>query len=98
MADTTHSYLDWQISTLMLAYDVIDPIPRHDSGRLAEREQAVCREIHALAMATIPKDYQENPAEEFPPEIVVLLTRATLRRAAEIVGLLDGESLPTPTD
>ena len=88
MAETTHSYLDWQISTLMLAYDAVDPIPRHETDRLAEREKAVHLEIHALAMATIPPAYRDNPEDEFPPEVVVLLTRATLRRAAEIVGLL----------
>lgn len=97
MADTTHSYLDWQISTLMLAYDVLEPIPRTDTERLAAREQAVCREIHELAMSTIPRDYQDNPSEEFPPEIVVMLTRATLRRAAEIVGLLPGGTPRPPS-
>lgn len=85
MADATHSYLDWQISTLMLAYDVVEPLPRHADERLTERQQAVEREVHALAMATIPKAYLDNPQDEFPPEIVVMLTRATLARAMAIV-------------
>lgn len=88
MADTTHSYLDWQISTLMLAHDLADPIPRHDTARLAERQQRVEREVHAIAMSTIPASYRENPQAEFPPDVVMLLTRATLRRAAELTGLL----------
>jgi hypothetical protein len=88
MAETTHSYLDWQISTLMLAYDVLEPLPRFDVERLTEREKKVNVEVHSLAMATIPASYRENPESEFPPEIVVLLTQATLRRAAEIAGIL----------
>jgi hypothetical protein len=84
MAETTHSYLDWQISTLMLAHDVADPIKRHDTARLTQRQQAVEKEVHDIAMSTIPSSYRENPKDDFPPEIVTLLTRATLRRAAEI--------------
>jgi hypothetical protein len=85
MADATHSYLDWQISTLMLAYDAVEPLPRQAVDRLTERQQGVEREVHALAMATIPKSYLDNPQDEFPPEIVVMLTRATLARAVAIL-------------
>jgi hypothetical protein len=87
MADATHSYYDWQVSTLMLAYDATDPIPRSDEKRLAERQQAVEKEIHDLAHATIPPAYRENPGMEFPPAVVILLTRATLKRAAEVAGV-----------
>ena len=87
MAETTHSYLDWQISTLMLAHDVAVPIDRDDTERLTEREMAVKQEVHTLAMATIPASYRENPSDEFPAEIVVMLTRATLQRAAQLAGL-----------
>lgn len=86
MAETTHSYLDWQISTLMLAYDVAKPLARNDITGLTQREQAVQREVRDMALATIPKSYQDDPQDEFPPEIVMLLTRATLRRATEIIG------------
>jgi len=84
----THSYFDWQVSTLMLAYDVIDPIPRTDTKRQAEREQEVQREIHDMAQATIPQVYKDNPQIDFPPAVVMLLTRATLKRAAMIVGIV----------
>ncbi|MGC4030933.1 MAG: hypothetical protein QM754_04185 [Tepidisphaeraceae bacterium] len=84
----THSYFDWQVSTLMLAYDVIDPIPRSDDKRLQERQQAVHQEIHELALATIPPAYKDNPEIDFPPAVVMLLTRATLKRAGQIVGIL----------
>jgi len=81
----THSYFDWQVSTLMLAYDVIDPIPRREDKRIAERQQEVQKEIHELANRTIPDAFKANPELEFPPAVVMLLTRATIRRAAEIL-------------
>jgi hypothetical protein len=41
MSSGTHSYYDWQVSTLMLAYDVAEPIERTDEARLAARQQEV---------------------------------------------------------
>ena len=73
MADGTHSYFDWQVSTLMLAYDVIDPIPRQEDRRIAERQRSVDQEIHDLAQATIPDAYKANPELEFPPAVVMLV-------------------------
>jgi hypothetical protein len=86
MADATHSYYDWQVSTLMLAYDVVDPLPRHDNKRISERQQSVEQEIHELAHRVIPPAYRDHPQMEFPPAVVMLLTRATLARAVEIIG------------
>jgi hypothetical protein len=82
----SHSYYEWQVSTLMLAYDVVEPIPRSDDERIAKRQQAVENEVHEIAHRLIPPAYRENPALEFPPAIVMLMTRATLKRANEIVG------------
>jgi hypothetical protein len=86
MAEPTHSYYDWQLSTLLLAHDTVHPLPRHDNNALAEREQAVQKELYQLVHQALPEWYKKNPSEEFPPEVVILLTRATLRRACEIVG------------
>ncbi|HEX8323527.1 MAG TPA: hypothetical protein VF595_06385 [Tepidisphaeraceae bacterium] len=83
----THSYFDWQVSTLMLSYDVIDPIARTDDRRQTERQRQVEQEIHDIAQATIPDAYKQNPNLDFPPAVVMLLTRATLKRAFEIVGV-----------
>jgi hypothetical protein len=82
----SHSYYEWQVSTLMLAYDVVEPIPRSDDERIAKRQQAVENEVHEIAHRLIPAAYRENPQLEFPPAIVMLMTRATLKRANEIVG------------
>ncbi len=87
MSEQTHSYVDWQISTLMLAYDVVDPLPRNADKLLAEREEKVRQELKDMAYATLPKDYLDNPQKDFPASMVKLLTRATLRRASQIAGV-----------
>lgn len=88
MSEGTHSYYDWQVSTLMLAYDAVEPLGRHDEPALAARQQRVEEELNRMAHEILPEDYRRNPQREFPPEIVVILTKGTLRRAGEIVGLL----------
>ena len=88
MSEPTHSYYDWQVSTLLLAYDAVEPLARDDEANLARRQRAVEEELHRMAHEVLPEDYRRDPEREFPPEVVVMLTRATLRRAATIVGLL----------
>lgn len=88
MSSPTHSYYDWQVSTLLLAYDAVDPLDRDDLAGLDARQQKVELELHAMAQAVLPADYLANPQKDFPPEVVIAMTRATLRRAATIVGLL----------
>jgi hypothetical protein len=88
MSSATHSYYDWQVSTLLLAYDAVEPLKRDDVEALAKRQQGVELELHDLAHAILPPDYLENPQRDFPPQVVVEMTKATLRRAATIVGLL----------
>ncbi len=87
MSSTSHSYYEWQLSTLMLAYDAVEPLGRHDDAALVEREQNVRKELFDLVDATLPQSYKDNPEQDFPPELVTLLTRATLKRAAEILRL-----------
>lgn len=89
MAEGTHSYFDWQVSTLMLAYDTVEPLERDDEEAQAKREQAVQRELYQLAHAVLPEDYLKNPNADFPPDIVMLLTRATVARAAQIMGMTE---------
>jgi len=85
MSSVTHSYYEWQLSTLMLAYDAVDPLERDDSDAHAKRQQDCEKELYDLVQAVLPKDYLENPQEDFPPDVVVELTKATIRRAATIV-------------
>jgi hypothetical protein len=90
-ASSIHSYYDWQVSTLMLAYDTMEPIARDDSDGQARREQAVQQELFELANAVLPQQYKDDPEVEFPPEVVMLLTRATIIRAAQIMKLTRGD-------
>lgn len=85
MAEPTHSYYDWQMSTLLLAYDALEPLQRNDHAAQSERESLVDRELYELVHATLPQSYRDNPSAEFPPEVVVMLTRATLDRAHAII-------------
>ena len=80
----THSYYDWQVSTLMLAYDVLEPADRDDTDTLNARQQRAEHEVREIAMSVIPESYKQDPEAEFPPELVIGMTRATLRRAGEI--------------
>ena len=85
MAEPSHSYYDWQMSTLLLAYDAVEPLKRDDVKEQMERESRVDRELYELVHATLPQSYKDNPSAEFPPEVVVLLTRALLDRAHAII-------------
>ena len=87
-AEGSHGYWDWQVSTLMLAHDTVDPIGRDDLAAQQRRQAAVEREVREVAMSVIPPEYQIDEGRELTPEIVIRMTRATLKRAAEIVGLL----------
>src|SRR4051812_10072536 len=82
MSSATHSYYDWQLSTLLLAYDAVEPLDRDDAAALTARQQKVEMELHDLAQAVLPADYLANPGRDFPPAVVIEMTRATLRRAA----------------
>lgn len=87
MSEGTHSYYDWQVSTLLLAYDAAEPIHRDDLAKLQERQQKVERELHEMVHRVLPKEYLDNPQRDFPPDMVVRLTKATIARASEILGL-----------
>ena len=86
--DSTHSYFDWQVSTLMLAYDVVDPVSRDDLAAQQARQQRAEEEVRDLALAAIPEEFQRDETRELTPEVVMQMTRSTLKRASEIVGLL----------
>jgi hypothetical protein len=85
MSEGTHNYYDWQLSTLMLAYDVAEPIQRDDLARIEQRQRSVEMELHEMVHGVLPKEYLENPQRDFPPEMVTLLTKATIARAQEII-------------
>lgn len=83
---TTHVYFEWQCATLMYAHDVASPISRRDENAIAARKQQVEQEVYQLFLKVVPEAVRNDPTRDFPPEIVMEMTRATLRRAADICG------------
>lgn len=78
------SYYEWQVTTLMLAYDLADPVPRTQKHRVEQRRTQVEDEVRDLSLAIIPAEYKDNPNLDWPPEVMMQITRATLKRAAEL--------------
>ncbi len=80
-------YYDWQVTTLMLAYDLVDPIDPGDEARVEERRDAVAEEVGQLVRDLLPQEYLDNPEKDFTPELMMQITRTTLKRAMEVGGL-----------
>jgi hypothetical protein len=79
-------YYEWQVTTLMLAYDLHDPLTRDKPEAADERRDKVQRELGEMVMSIVPQRYKDDPTLDWPPELMRAITRATLLRAAEIVG------------
>ncbi|MEX0885376.1 MAG: hypothetical protein WD009_02950 [Phycisphaeraceae bacterium] len=91
MEDTSpgslQSYYDWQMSTLMLAYDLADPLPNGDDEAVEARRDEVARELAAMVQQIVPREFLDDPDRDFPPDVMMGITRATLERAATIAGI-----------
>ena len=81
----THSLYDWQLSTLMLAYDASDPLPRADGEAMGRREQAVMQELQQIAMRVVPAEFWKDGTRPLTPQLAHDLTKAVIRRAAEVI-------------
>ena len=80
-------YYEWQVTTLLLAYDLSDPITPGDDERIEQRRDDVAEEVGRMVRGMLPQEYLDNPEKDFPPELMMQITRATLQRAAEIAGI-----------
>ena len=80
-------YYEWQVTTLMLAYDLTDPVTPGDEQRVEQRRDAVAEEVGQLVRDLLPQEYLDHPEKDFPPALMMQITRATLQRAVEIAGL-----------
>jgi hypothetical protein len=80
-------YYDWQVTTLMLAYDLNDPIDAREPGAGERRRFSIEEEVRSLTLALVPDVYQSDPSLDWPPELMMNITRATLKRAADVAGL-----------
>ena len=81
----THSLYDWQLSTLMLAYDAADPIDRADAEALSAREQGVMQELQQIARRVVPAEFWQDGSRPLTPQLAHDLTKAVIRRAAEVI-------------
>ena len=88
-AGGTHSYFDWQVSTLMLAHDVRRPLARDDVESQQKRQRQCEMEVRDIALSVIPPEYESDPSKEFPARLVMEMTKATLARAAVVAGIAD---------
>lgn len=79
-------YFEWQVTTLMLAYDLSDPI--HDEEAANARRRRIELEVGELSRAVLPKELLEDEHAQWDPSIMPAITRATLKRAAEIAGVV----------
>lgn len=78
------AYFDWQVTTIMLARDLHDPIAPGDGDAAVERRRAVEDEVRAFTLQLIPIELQQDPSLEWPPDLLRTITRATLAHASAI--------------
>ena len=84
-ASPLQSYFDWQVTTIMLARDLLEPIaPGNETAAIARREQ-IEQEVRELTLAIVPQQYKEDPSLDWPAELMREITKLTIRRAAQII-------------
>ena len=88
-ANPMQGYFDWQVNTLMLAYDLGSPVRGDDAEGAERRRRSVEDEVRTLTLAMVPDVYKEDPTLGWPPPVMMDITRATLLRAAEVAGIVD---------
>ncbi len=81
---TMQGYYDWQVTTLMLAYDLNDPIDPKSPDAGEKRRRSIEEEVRKLTLAQVPDIYKSDPSLDWPPSVMMAITRATLQQAAEV--------------
>lgn len=79
------SYYDWQVTTIMLARDLHDPIQPGDETAAIARRQEIEDEVRDLTLSIVPQQYKDDPSLDWPAELMREITQLTIRRAAQIV-------------
>jgi len=80
-------YFDWQVTTLMLARDLADPIPGDDEQAHHDRRHEVEDQVRVLTLGVVPEHFKHDASLAWPPQVMMQITRATLKEAAKIAGL-----------
>ncbi|WP_432799958.1 hypothetical protein [Poriferisphaera sp. WC338] len=79
------AYFDWQVTTLMLAFDVHDPIPYNDEHAATARRQKLEQLVSSITLEVVPDKYKSDPNIDWPPELMRTITQATLKKANDII-------------
>jgi hypothetical protein len=87
-ASPLQGYFDWQTTTLMLAYDLHDPVSATNPEDGEKRRRAVEDEVRQMTLALIPDIYKDDPTLSWPPEVMMDITRATILRASQVAGVI----------
>ncbi len=77
-------YFDWQVTTLLLAYDLVDPIPGDKPELAQDRRMKTEQEVRDLSLAVVPDKYKADPTLDWPPDVMMAITRATFNRVNAI--------------
>ncbi len=83
-------YYDWQVTTLMLARDLGDPLPGGDEAAWIARREETESMVREMTLAVLPEAYRNDPNRDWPPELFMDITRVTLMRAANLAGIAEG--------
>ncbi len=79
-------YFDWQVTTLLLAYDLVDPISGDDPKAIEQRRTETEQEVREFSLTVVPEMYLNDPTLDWPPEVMMAITRATFDRLNQITG------------
>ena len=80
-------YFDWQVTTLMLAHDLGDPLPAGDEEAHHQRRFQIEEEVRTLTLGVLPEQFKHDATLAWPPELMMTITRETLITANRIAGL-----------
>lgn len=84
--DALQAYFDWQVNTVMLAYDLHDPVDATVEGAGEKRRAEVEDEVRVFTLSVVPDVYKNDPSLDWGPDLMRTITHATIKRAAEIAG------------
>ncbi|MGB0766795.1 MAG: hypothetical protein ACPGYV_03695 [Phycisphaeraceae bacterium] len=80
-------YFDWQVTTLMLARDLAEPLPAGDEDAHHQRRYEVEEQVRTLTLGILPEQFKHDANLAWPPELMMSITRETLKTASKIAGL-----------
>ena len=66
-------YFDWQVTTLMLAHDLSDPIPAGDEDAHHQRRHQVEDEVRTLTLGVLPEEFKHDATLAWPPELMMTI-------------------------